>query len=358
MFVEEEKVVKTNTSNELTMQDITQILFGASAFQYLNAGCELNLFENLNNFKKLKKNEIAEKLNLQQRSVDILLLGTTALKLTEKQDDYYSNCHIINKMFEEGEWKNFKDIVGFEQNIVYRAQVDFSESLRTNSNAGLYNIPGNGRDLYHRLVENPHLENYFYNYMHSWTKLSNTLLFEKIDFGKISRVIDVGGGTGVNSIDLVKKFPHLEVTILEIPATAIIAQKNVTAEGLQDQIKVKAGDMFTDKFPNDSDCVLFSHQLVIWTPEENISLLKKAYDALRKNGRVIIFSSISNDAGDGPLMAALDSVYFATIPAEGGMIYAWKQYEKWLNKAGFFHINRYTCQSWTPHGIIEAIKNH
>ena len=80
--------------------------------------------------------------------------------------------------------------------------------------------------------------------------------------------------------------------------------------------------MFVDPFPTGMDCVLFAHQLVIWTPEQNTALFAgKAHAALDPGGRVVIFNSMSNDEGDGPLVAALDSVYFAALPAEGGMIY-------------------------------------
>ncbi|MNY73275.1 hypothetical protein D3C86_2120290 [compost metagenome] len=85
-------------------------------------------------------------------------------------------------------------------------------------------------------------------------------------------------------------------------------------------------------------------------------MLRKAYDALPEGGRVVIFNSMSNDEGDGPVMAALDSVYFACLPAEGGMIYSWKQYEGCLAEAGFKNPVRTAIPGWTPHGIIVAYK--
>ena len=71
---------------------------------------------------------------------------------------------------------------------------------------------------------------------------------------------------------------------------------------------------------------------------------------------MVIFNSMSNDAGDGPVVAALDSVYFAALPAEGGMIYSWEQHEQCLRAAGFRDIERTACPGWTPHGILVATK--
>lgn len=352
-----ESVITDILKNESAELDtLTPILFGASAFQYLNAGCELGLFDVLHDKPDIDKEQIANILNLEKRAADILLLGVTSLKLLEKNADKYRNSEVINKLFADDIWQIFKDVVGFEQHVVYLGQADFVDSLRSNSNCGLKRIPGTGRDLYHRLSETPKLQSAFYRYMNSWTRLSNTLLFNNVDFKGVNKLLDVGGGTGINAIALANAFPHLSITVFEIPKTAEIVRSNIESAGVADRVKVIAGDMFADEFPKDHDCVLFSHQLVIWTPEENKQLLQKAYDALPKNGKTIIFSSISNDDGCGPLMAALDSVYFAALPAEGGMIYSWDQYTNWLDDIGYSDISTINCHSWTPHGIVLASK--
>jgi ubiquinone/menaquinone biosynthesis C-methylase UbiE len=347
-------VEKQANTNEIEM--LTPILFGASAFQYLNAGCELGLFDLLQHSLSLSKVEIQEALKLHARAVDTLLLGLTSLKLIRRKNERYENSITIASLFENDQWTIFKDVVAFEQYIVYLSQVDFVESLKTNTNIGIKRIPGKGRDLYHRLSENPILEEVFYKYMDSWTRLTNHHLLNNIDYTSIKNVLDVGGGTGINAMAIAKKFPHIKSTIFEIPGSAEIAQANINAAGLSNTIVIHTGDMFAEDFPPNHDCVLFSHQLVIWTPEENLKLMKKAFNILPEGGKIIIFSSISNDEGTGPLMAALDSVYFSTLPAEGGMIYAWNQYEGWLKQCGFKSIKRVNCYGWTPHGIIEATK--
>ena len=339
-----------------SIDELTPILFGASAFQQLHAACELGLFDLLHRRPNLVKAEIAAELSLQPRAIDILLLGTTALRLTEKSGARYANSQVIDGMASNGIWQIFKDVVAFEQYICYLGQFDFAASLRANTHVGLRRVPGSAPDLYRRLSENPELEQVFYRYMHSWSKLSNPLLFRHLDLSRARTVLDVGGGDGVNAIGLLKAFPHLDVTVLELPGGAAFARRTVAEAGLSDRITVVEQDIFKDAFPTGFDCVLFSHLLVIWSPEENVALLKNAWQALNPGGRAAIFCSISNDEGTGPLMAALDSVYFAAIPAEGGMIYAWHQYDGWLRASGFTRIERTECGTWTPHGLICGYK--
>ncbi|MBO8185025.1 methyltransferase [Streptomyces spirodelae] len=338
------------------MDRLSFILFGHSAFQYLNAACELGLLDLLTERGPLTEEEIRARLGLQERSCAVLLLGCTALGLTVKDGCDYRVADLVTALRANGTWQNIKDTVAFEQDIVYEGQADFTESLRRNRNVGLRRIPGDEPDLYQRLSGNPRLESVFYRYMKSWSELANEHLVRTLDLTHARRLLDCGGGDAVNAIALARHNPALEVTVLEIPASAGMTSDRIAAAGLSDRVAVRPCDMFADPFPTGVDCVLFAHQLVIWTPEQNTALLRKAYAALAPGGRVVVFNSMSNDEGDGPLVAALDSVYFAALPAEGGMIYPWRVHERCLREAGFGAVERFPVPGWTPHGIIVATK--
>lgn len=348
--------VLATPGHPLDMNGLSFLLFGHAAFQYLNAACELNLIDLLLERDAMTAEEIRGSLHLAERAGDILLLGCTALGLLRKENGRYLVADLIRRLAAEGTWSRIKDTVAFEQHIVYEAQADFVESLRQNTNIGLRRIPGDSPDLYHRLSQNPRLESVFYRYMRSWSELANQHLAAAVDLNGAMRVLDCGGGDAVNAIMLAQRNPELHVTVLEIPASVDLSKQKIAEARMCDRVAVHPCDMFTDTFPSDYDCVLFAHQLVIWTPEENTALLRKAFDALKPGGRVVIFSSISNDEGDGPMIAALDSVYFAAIPAEGGMIYPWRLYERCLRESGFTSIERQQTNGWTPHGIIVATK--
>ncbi|MFJ2008674.1 methyltransferase [Streptomyces chartreusis] len=340
----------------LDMEGLSWILFGHAAFQYLNAASELGLYELLEASPGLTQPEIAAELGLAERASSILLLGTTALGTLEVEDGHYRLSQVIADLIKTPDWQRFKDTVAFEQYIVYEGQLDFADSLRTNTNVGLRRIRGTGSDLYHRFSQNPHMESVFYRYMRSWSELANQQLIEKLDWSHTRRLLDCGGGDAVNSIALAKANENLEATVLEIPATVGITESKIAEAGLSDRISVRPVDIHTEEFPSGYDTILFAHQLVIWTPEENTQLLRKAYEALPEGGMVVIFNSMSNDAGDGPVVAALDSVYFASLPAEGGMIYPWATHEECLQKAGFTSCERIPFSGWTPHGAIVAVK--
>ncbi|TDC75596.1 methyltransferase [Streptomyces hainanensis] len=340
----------------LDMPSLARVLFGHAAFQYLHAACELGLVRMLAEHGELDKHEIAKRLGLQERANDILLLGCTSLGLLVRADGGYRLADLLTTLIGSGEWDRIEATVAFEGHIVYEGQTDFTESLRTNSNAGLRRIRGSGHNLYQRLSENPSLEQVFYTYMKSWSELANGHLVEHVTPLGSGRLLDCGGGNAVNAIALAGADPDLRVTVIEIPQSKEIAEREIREAGLADRISVIGGDMYSEEFPEGYDTILFAHQLVIWTLEENTELLRKAYRALPSGGRVVVFNSMSNDEGDGPVVAALDSVYFAALPEEGGMIYSWRQHEECLGAAGFTDVRRIPCHGWTPHGIIVASK--
>ncbi|MBW1600583.1 methyltransferase domain-containing protein [Streptomyces sp. JJ66] len=333
---------------------LVPVLFGYAAFQQLNAGCALGLFDLLETEGPLPAAKVADSLGLTPRAADTLLLGTTALGLTSVTESGYRNGPPVAAAFAAHLWPVLRDIVEFQDRVSYLPAADYAESLRTGENAGIRHFPGESRDLYTRLAGVPGLEELFYRCMHSWSRLSNPVLIEDTDFSGATRVLDVGGGDAVNALALARAHPELRITVLDRPGALEVADRNIREAGLADRVTTSAADIFGDPYPGGHDCVLFAHQLVIWSPEQNRTLLKKAYDAVEPGGRVLVFNAFSDDDGAGPLYAALDNVYFTTLPFRHSTIYRWAEHEGWLRDAGFTDITRTRGHGWTPHGVVSG----
>lgn len=336
--------------------DLVPVLFGHAAFQHLNAACELGLHELLEERPGLSSDEIAEQLGLSERSVTILLLGTTALALTRRTGDRYTNSGVIADLFRGGSWPIFRDLVAFEAHIAYLSHSDYVESLRTDTNAGLRWFPGTEPDLYRRLEHSPALMELFYRCMNSWSRVANSILARSDWFDGCGHVLDVGGGDGVNAVALARAFPTLVVTVLDLHGAVAIARRTADDTGLGARIRTVAGDIFSASYPGDCDCVLLANQIVIWSPGDNLRLIGRAYDALPPGGRLVVFNEFVDDSLDGPLYAALDNVYFATLPTRDSRLYPVRDCIEWADAAGFRDASWFPGPSWTPHGAVVAVK--
>ena len=358
------KLLLSNTSmnllrdgrDTLNLSDLSLHIHGAAAFQYLNAGASLGVFERLHNGSGGTLDDLEQATGIDQQSLRCLLFGLKALGYILTKEGRYYNCFLVETLFSNGEWDMVKKLISLQAKIVYLGQADFVESLKESNNVGLRHTPGEGDTLYERLSQKPELQHVFYEYMGAWSQFANPHLLAHAGFGDVKHVIDVGGGDGANAVAIAQQHPHVKVTLLDIPDVEPVANRVIQQADLASHIDFKYCDIFTDPFPTGADCILFAHQLVIWSLEQVEFLLKKAYESLTPGGRVVIFSSISNNDLSGPLFAALDSVYFVSVAAGKGMIYSFNDYEELLKKCGFSDMQSTRCDGWTPHGVVVGIK--
>src|SRR5262249_43144483 len=163
--------------------------------------------------------------------------------------------------------------------------------------------------------------------------LSNSILTESNWFDGCHHILDVGGGDGVNALALARAFPYLTITVLDLEGAVAIARRKTEDAGLSRRVRGVVGDMFEDAYPAGCDCVPIANKIPIWSPADNLRLIKRAYQALPTNGRLVIFNEFISDALDGPLYAALDNVYFATLPTPDSQLYPPRDCVTWARAA-------------------------
>ena len=110
--VSEWGALEVENEDSLAIGELGLLLFGHAAFQYLNAGCELGVFELSSDSHGVTKREIAGRLKLQAQPTRCLMFGLTALKLVVKSGDTYRNSSAIEKFFDDGNGRNVQGVSG------------------------------------------------------------------------------------------------------------------------------------------------------------------------------------------------------------------------------------------------------
>ena len=64
------------------------------------------------------------------------------------------------------------------------------------------------------------------------------------DFSTFETIVDVGGATGLLSIEVAKKYPHIKCISFDLPPVERVAKKYITAAGLTDRIRIASGNFF------------------------------------------------------------------------------------------------------------------
>lgn len=341
--------------DELDLDSFFLISAGHTAFQLMWAGIELGLYDFLSKAPQSSFNDIAKHLNLEQQPTRILLTGLTVLRIIKKKGNQYTNARLTEKMLVADKPDSYAPVLGWQRYIVYEGLIDFVDSLRKNNNIGLRHFPGMGNTLYERLANDPFKEEVFQQAMSALSHQANFCLRDLKELKNIHDLVDAGGGDGTNAIFLCNHYPDMNLSIFDSESVCKIAMQQIEKKGLSERIKTYPGNFLSDPFPKNIDAILYSHILTIWSPQTNLRLLKKAYEALPEGGSIIIFNMMGNDDDGGPMSTALGSPYFQAIATGDGMLYSWADYEAWLKAAGFLAIQKYD-ELPLNHGILIGTK--
>eukprot|EP00475_Leptophrys_vorax_P034340 TRINITY_DN5527_c0_g1_i1.p1 TRINITY_DN5527_c0_g1~~TRINITY_DN5527_c0_g1_i1.p1 ORF type:complete len:365 (-),score=89.05 TRINITY_DN5527_c0_g1_i1:1015-2109(-) len=129
----------------------------------------------------------------------------------------------------------------------------------------------------------------------------------------IESVLDLGGGSGVFAISLAIHQPGLKCTVGELPSVCDVVEKEYIANAEfpagTEVVKTVPVNFFTQDIPSGYQSVFMSNILHDWNIPTCINLCKKIYDSLPAGGYILIYESMLNDDGCGPMRSILFSMH-------------------------------------------------
>jgi predicted nicotinamide N-methyase len=145
----------------------------------------------------------------------------------------------------------------------------------------------------------------------TFTKAMNNLgmlgeaeaLDNSVDLTGCKEMVDAGGGSGLYSIVLCRKYPELTSTILDTGGTLVITEEMISGSKERERITLRQADITKESFGEDIDVVLLSD--VIYDESTAEPILKNAWNCLRQNGILIIRGYYSDPENSKPLFGAL-----------------------------------------------------
>jgi SAM-dependent methyltransferase len=158
------------------------------------------------------------------------------------------------------------------------------------------------------------------------------VLAQRMPLPKANRLLDIGGGTGLYSIGMLKANPRLRAVVWDRGPVLNVAREMAREHGVIDRMEFIPGDMFADPVPTGCDVMLLSNILHDWDVPECQRLLDRCAAALPGGGQLLIHDVYLNDNMDGPLPVALYSTALFVITE--GRAYSAAEYRAMLSKAG------------------------
>lgn len=130
------------------------------------------------------------------------------------------------------------------------------------------------------------------------------LMARRVDLSGATKMLDVGGGSGAYTLAFLKQNPGLQATILDFPETTETARRYVADAGMSDRVSHIQGNAITTDWPGGQDVILMSY---VWSAvggDDITTLARRAYDALRPGGLVLVHDFMVDDRHEGPAFAA------------------------------------------------------
>jgi len=116
------------------------------------------------------------------------------------------------------------------------------------------------------------------------------------DWSRITHLVDVGGGSGVQLQAILTRSPQLRATLVDMQPAADVTRR-LRHAGLADRATAMTASFF-DELPAGADAYFLSEVLHNWRDADAQRILCRCADAVPPGGRVLIVEAVTQDRHD------------------------------------------------------------
>jgi len=269
-----------------------KIAFAPFMFQAAKALRDLGILEYLmkNRRRGALLEEIADRLNLSEYGVKVLLEAGLSLKMVKVENDRWSltktGYFILND-------KLTRVNMDFTNDVNYKGLFHLQDSIRNGKPEGLKEF-GNWNTIYEGLSELPEqVRKSWFAFDHYYSDDSFPEVMKHVFKDKPEKILDVGGNTGKFSVFCAKYDKNVRLTIVDLPGQVEDAKQNIDKVGLSDRVDTIAVNLLDRSvaLPGGYDVIWMSQFLDCFSQEEILSLLQRSHDALDEHGALFILET-------------------------------------------------------------------
>jgi hypothetical protein len=304
---------------------------GFMAARTLIVALEFRLFTHLAS-KTLTLTQAAQALKLTERAAGRLLHACAALGLVHASAQGFRNTPLAEKYLVEGVPTFIGSYLQMFDALGYHRWEQMSVALRHDAPVDAVHHP------YHHLAEDAEAARTFLAAQHAGSLSLGHALARRIDFRPFQCLLDLGGGSGAYTVEILHCHPHLQAIIFDFPEVCRIAAEVIRQAGLTARVRIVAGDYECDPLPRGPDVVLWSGNLHASSPARCAQVLRTLSSLLPSGGTLVIHDYLLDDTRTGPLIPALLDLHL-TLVSEDGQVYSGRELRTLLKQAGFAEVS-------------------
>jgi hypothetical protein len=213
-----------------------------------------------------------------------LLRGLAALGVfAESAGGAFSNTELSACMREEASPSLREMILVLNDDAVLKAWQQLPAVLASGAPAF---AAANGMTFFQYIAADPQRSELMSRYMTGIYGPEGAKIAAGYPFGRFHSLIDIGGGQGHVLVDILQRHSGVSGALLELPTTAAIARRFLSAKGFAD-CEVFPGDFF-DSVPSGFEAYFVKAVLHDWDDEKSVRILRNCRDAMPAHGRILV----------------------------------------------------------------------
>ena len=327
----------------LSPQRILDTGFGFWPSKVLLTAVGLELFTKLGT-RAMTANELGRALALHPRGTYDFFDALVALRFLERDGDgpnaRYRNGAEAAAFLDKAQPTYVGGMLEMCDARLYGFWNDLPTALRTGQPQN--ELRQGGTSMFETLYADPARLEQFMSAMRGISMANFAALAEKFDFSRYRTLCDVGGATGLLSVLVARRYPHLACLSYDLPVVEPIARRWIEKDGMAGRVQTVAGDFLAAPLPK-ADVVTMGMILHDWNLEKKRHLVARAYDALPPGGAFIAIENLIDDARRENAFGLLMSLNML-IEFGDAFDYTGGDFWTWCREAGFtryevLHLN-------------------
>jgi hypothetical protein len=311
-------------------EPILQLGLGFLASKTMLSAIDLDLFTELAQ-GPLTADQIRERLGLHPRSVRDFLDALVSLNILEREDGRYSNTPAAAQYLDRGKPAYVGGILEMADARLYRFWGSLTEALRTGVQQN--ESKGGGASPFVAIYSDQARLRGFLAAMTGLSAGPARAIAEKFPWSDYRTFADIGTAQGCVPVQVAAAHPHLASIGYDLPEVRPVFEEYVAAAGLQDRVRFQPGDFFREPLPQ-AEVLIMGHILHDWGLDDKRMLVRKAYDALPKNGAFVAYDCVIDDQRRSNTFGLLMSLNML-IETPAGFDYTGAECREWMREAGF-----------------------
>jgi hypothetical protein len=282
--------------------------------------------------RPLSASELAEATGANEQALNRLLVALSTIGICAVTgEDRYSITEMGAGLDGNSE-QSFKAWAILEGQMLAGRWTGMLDSIMTGKTAAELEGVSDSFDL---MARSPETVGIFNAAMADLTRFVTPGILRAYDFGKVTHLTDVGGGSGQLIAAIARQHPHVRGSVFDLPRCAESAINHFDRMGVRDRTEFLPGDFF-QTIPSGADAIVMKSILHDWNDERSSVILKNCRRALPANGTLLLVERIMPECpsvSDEHREQAMSDLNMLRGP--GGLERTEGKYRRLLDATGF-----------------------